>query len=69
MEERINAKIIYLEKMLDKFERLNKVTNDKYRYRSTAICDELDILESIIDNKSNDNWNEAYAEDLKESIR
>lgn len=69
MEEIIKAKIKYLEEMLDKYENLNKVTNDKYRYRSTGLCDELDVLESIIDNKPNDNWNEAYEEDLMESRR
>lgn len=67
MKEIIKAKIKYLEEMLDKYENLNKATKDKYRYRSTALCDELDVLESIIDNKSNDNWNEAYEEDLRES--
>lgn len=67
MEDKISEKIKYLNKMLDKFEELNKVVNDKYRYRSLAICEELEVLEQLRDNKTNNSWDEAYEEDLKES--
>lgn len=67
MEERINKKLAYLYDMADKYNKLNKKTNNKYLYRLNAINDEIEVLQNLQNNINNE-WDEAYKEDLKESI-
>ena len=66
MEERINKKLEYLYSMADKYNKLNKKTNNKYLYRLNAISDEIEVLQNLQNNINNE-WDEAYKEDLKES--
>ena len=67
MEERINKKLEYLYDMAEKYNKLNKKTNNKYLYRLNAINDEIVTLVNLKVNINNE-WDEAYKEDLKESI-
>ena len=66
MEERLNKKIEYLYSMADKYQELNQRTNNKYDWRLQGINLEIEALEKLKDNITND-WDEAYEEDLKES--
>lgn len=66
MEERINKKLAYLYDMAEKYNKLNKKTNNKYLYRLNAINDEIEVLQNLQNNINNE-WDEAYKEDLKES--
>lgn len=66
MEERLNKKIEYLYSMADKYSKLNIKTNNKYDWRLQGINAEIEALEKLKDNITND-WDEAYEEDLKES--
>lgn len=65
MEDRINAKIKYLELMLEKYEKLGW----DYNYRVNAIYCQIDALEELKNNKPDNNWNTCYEEDLRESKR
>lgn len=67
MEERINKKLAYLYDMADKYYELNKKTKNKYLYRLNAINDEIEVLQNL-QNDITGEWDEAYKEDLKESI-
>lgn len=67
MEERLNKKLEYLNSMADKYYELNKKTKNKYLYRLNAINDEIEVLQNLQNNINNE-WDEAYKEDLKESI-
>lgn len=67
MEERINKKLAYLYNMADKYYELNLKTSGKYLYRLNAINDEIEVLQNLQNNINNE-WDEAYKEDLKESI-
>lgn len=66
MEERLNKKIEYLYSMADKYSKLNEKTNNKYDWRLQGINLEIEALEKLKNNVTND-WDEAYEEDLKES--
>ena len=66
MEERLNKKIEYLYNMADKYSKLNEKTNNKYDWRLQGINLEIEALEKLKNNITND-WDEAYEEDLKES--
>ena len=67
MEERINKKLAYLYDMANKYNKLNKKTNNKYLWRYNGICEHIEALENLQNNINNE-WDEAYKEDLKESI-
>lgn len=67
MEERLNAKLDYLYIMQEKYNKLNGKTKGAYRWRQNAITEQIEALESLRDNKPNDDWNECYEEDLRES--
>lgn len=66
MEERLNKKLIYLNSMANKYNELNKKTNNKYLWRLNFILDEIEVLQNLQNNITGE-WNEAYAEDLRES--
>lgn len=66
MEERINKKLAYLYSMANKYNKLNKKTNNKYLWRLNAVTDEIEVLENL-QNDIIGEWDEAYKEDLKES--
>ena len=66
MEERIDKKIYYLLDMAEKYYELNKKTNNKYLWRLNAINDEIETLINLKRNINNE-WDEVYQEDLKES--
>lgn len=67
MEEKINKKLAYLYDMAEKYNKLNKKTNNKYLWRYNGICEHIEALENLQNNIINE-WDEAYKEDLKESI-
>ena len=46
---------------------LIKRQKNKYLYRLNAINDEIEVLQNLQNNINNE-WDEAYKEDLKESI-
>ena len=66
MEERINKKLEYLYDMANKYNELNKKTNNKYLWRYNGICEHIEALENLM-NDITCEWDEAYKEDLKES--
>ena len=66
MEERLKNKLQYLCDMADKYNKLNQKTHYKYLYRETGINAEIEVLENL-QNGITGEWDEAYAEDLKES--
>ena len=68
MEERLNKKLAYLYDMAEKYNKLNKKTHNKYLWRLNAINDEIEVLHNL-QNDITGEWDEAYAEDLKESNR
>lgn len=67
MEERIKLKLKYLYEMLEKYSELNRNTKGRYSYRQNAIDDQIEVLQNILDNTLNNDWDECYKEDLKES--
>lgn len=66
MEERIKDRLLYLYVMLNNYHELNLKTKNKYQWRSNSIQDEIDSLERILDNLPNNDWDEAFKEDLHE---
>ncbi|MEG1482930.1 MAG: hypothetical protein RSA57_03930 [Cetobacterium sp.] len=67
MENRIKEKLEYLYEMSHKYKKLNLMTKNNYRWREDAVNNQIEALENLIDNKPNNEWNECYEEDLKES--
>lgn len=67
MEEKLKAKLDYLYIMQEKYNKLNHKTKYAYRWRYNAITEQIDALEGLRDDKSNDDWNECYEEDLRDS--
>jgi hypothetical protein len=67
MEEKIKSKLKYLNEMLEKYNELNRKTKNRYDWRGNAINDQIEALEDILENRPNNQWNECYEEDLKES--
>lgn len=66
MEQRLNQKLAYLYSIAYKYEELNKKTHYRYLWRFNGVCEHIEALENVINN-INGEWDEAYAEDLKES--
>ena len=66
MEERLNKKLNYLYDMADKYEELNKKTNNRYDWRLQGINAEIEALENVLNDVTGE-WDKAYAEDLRES--
>ncbi|MCQ2017306.1 hypothetical protein [Clostridium butyricum] len=66
MEERIKAKLEYLNSIGDKYENLNTKTKYKYNYRLNGIREHIYALENVLNNITGE-WDECYKEDLKES--
>lgn len=64
MEERIKDRLLYLYVMLNNYHELNLKTKNKYKWRSNSIQDEIDSLERILHDLPNNDWNEAFKEDL-----
>jgi hypothetical protein len=65
LEKRLNDKLEYLYKMLEKYHDLNSKTNNKFYWRERGIDDQISILEELKNNEETD-WNTCYFEDLKE---
>lgn len=68
MINKLDAKLLYLYKMLNKYNKLNKVNDNKFIVTQESIQIEIDVLEELNNDEENDNWNECYEEDLKESL-
>ena len=66
MEERIKAKLEYLNAMVNKYEELNARTKYKYNYRLNGLCGDIEVLENVLNNVTSE-WDSAYDEDLRES--
>ena len=66
IEQRIQNKLQYLNTMADKYEELNKKTNNKYLWRLQGIQLDIQTLENILNDITGE-WDEAFDEDLKES--
>lgn len=66
MEERLKLKLDYLYIMQNKYNKLNHKTKYAYMWRYNAITEQIDALESLRDDKPNNDWNECYEEDLRE---
>lgn len=66
MEERLNKKLEYLYSMTEKYKLLNQKTKDLYRYRLDGLYVQIEALENLKDNVSNE-WDECYQEDLAEA--
>lgn len=64
MLDRLNQKIKSLYEILDKYNTLNKGTHGEFLWRIRGIEAQIDALEELRDNKS-DNWRECYEEDVK----
>lgn len=67
LKSRLDKKLKYLYVMLAKYNKLNIETKGKYLYRENGINAEIEALEQLKDNKTNDSWNECFEEDLQES--
>lgn len=68
MEERIKQEIKRLNVIAEKYEDLNNKTKGRYRWRSNAIGESIEVLLSILEGDSiSDEWNVCYEEDLRES--
>ncbi len=67
IEQRIQSELEYLNNMADKYEELNKKTHYKYLWRFNGICEHIQALENILNNITGE-WDEAYEEDLRESM-
>ena len=65
LEKRLNDKLEYLYKMLEKYHTLNNKTNNKYDWRERALNDQIEILEELKNNTDTD-WDTCYLEDVKE---
>lgn len=66
MEDRIKNKLNYLCEMQEKYNKLNHITKFKYDWREKAIIEQIDALENVLNSIENE-WDECYFEDLKES--
>lgn len=63
----VEKKIKNLEKILNKYDKLNEKTNNKYLYRVWAIETEIRVLEEVLRGETNiDEWLAVYEEDKKE---
>ncbi|WP_035288710.1 hypothetical protein [Clostridium sp. KNHs214] len=65
LEEKLEIKLKYLYKMLEKYNVLNNKTKNKFDWRERAIDDQISILEDLKNNKNTD-WDTCYLEDLNE---
>ena len=66
LENRLDEKLKYLYEMLKKYNELNDETKYKYLYRENGINEQIEALEQLRDNQTNDNWTECYEEDFRE---
>lgn len=66
MEERINKKLAYLYDMVEKYNKLNQKTHNKYLWRYNGLCEHIEVLENVLNDITGE-WDEAYEEDLRES--
>ena len=67
LRNRLDEKLKYLYEMSNKYRELNKNTKNKYQYRENAINEQIEILEELRDDQTNNTWTECYKEDLQES--
>ncbi|MCB2309426.1 hypothetical protein LGL08_23050 [Clostridium estertheticum] len=67
LKNRLDEKLKYLYEMSNKYRELNKNTKNKYQYRENAINEQIEILEELRDDQTNNTWTECYKEDLSES--
>lgn len=67
IKEKIQNKIKYLNDMADKYDKLNQRTNLKYLWRLQGIQGDIEALENL-QNDITGEWDDAYKEDLKESM-
>ena len=66
IEKRTIDRIEKLEKIIQEYEKLNDESNGGFEHRITALCDEIEILEELLEGTDTTvYWLECLEEDKK----